>query len=65
VAHEEECAIANKAQEKTPPNKKGEVESNVSGDRLRRKSSLVETEKFQAIAAAKAPRESLLDPLSD
>jgi len=65
VAHEEECAIANKVQEKTPSNKKGEVESNVSGDRLRRKSSLVETKKFQAIAAAKAPRESRLDPLSD
>jgi hypothetical protein len=65
VAHEEECAIANKFHEKTPSNKKGEVESNVSGDRLRRKSSLVETKKFQAIAAAKAPRESRLDPLSD
>jgi hypothetical protein len=65
VAHEEECAIVNKVQEKTPSNKKGEVESNVSGDRLKRKSSLVETKKFQAIAAAKAPRESRLDPLSD
>ena len=32
---------------------------------MRRKSSLVETKKFQAIAAAKAPRESRLDPLSD
>ena len=60
VAHKEECAIANKVQEKTLSKKEGEEVSNVSGDRLRRKSSLVETEKFQAI-----PRESQLDTSRD
>ena len=32
VAHEEECAIANKVQEKTLSNKEGEELSNMSGD---------------------------------